>query len=365
MILFQLAEDIQIIVFCKKDHDPEMTRKVMSIMLDTMIKERKKLYNLRTQQNTTDSGTSNSQDNKNSSETDLRMVLTLDGEFEQIDLILNDIIASHKDICFYKFAAACSSSQQANDVMRSFMIVKQLEKWYRYNGADVIHTDMYEQLEKKWNKKKILANASKNTILQFIKHLPSILSQAYTVNTVQHGWKRTGLVPFDPKQIIRQWPYHKQLTVSERDTLIQRSQELVPVVIENGYVPENKLEETLTAVLVNSKQIGYKAGYLPTLKVSSSSSASAGPTNIVQLPPADVEGSSSSSGGTKPTRLHKPLDARPTNHQRCLLLHHPVVFVKHLVKKDAQQAAKDKKEAAKKRKLENPTKKPNKRTKSN
>jgi len=63
-----------------------------------------------------------------------RVVMTLDGELPQIDCVMDTLVTTsfEDNMEYFKFAAACSSSQQPNDKMRSFKIAIMCEKSMRY-----------------------------------------------------------------------------------------------------------------------------------------------------------------------------------------------------------------------------------------
>lgn len=351
-VLFQIEEDIDLMIYGPKVTDDVVMDCLMDSMISAMEKKRQSYYNLLTQKPLGTTTSTQLSEITCASPEDLPMVLTLDGELEQIDYILANVAPLKPSIVFVKFCGACSSSQQPNDNMRSFGILKKLEQKYSQVEEGVNKSKMIEKLEWSMTKRKILAPSSRATLLRFLRHLPSILSIAYTMPTVLHGWERTGLVPYNAENMLRFWPFNDFLTAKEREAFLDKSRLLVSTAWEKGYVPESDLEKHLTEILAESEDIGYQAGFLPTLKNNSGSSSSSSSVAVEEQPTELSEGVSSSSVGKRPYRWKKPLEERPTNHQRCLILNHPRVIEMHQDKQKVRKDNKEKRLASKKRKLE-------------
>lgn len=273
---------------------------------------------------------------------DIRAVLTLDGELEQITYIMEHIANLVKNIEYFKFAAATSPSQQPNDVMRGFSIVKCLERTLRY--ADTVPMPQwYEALEAWMAKHKIFTAASRNTILRFMWNLPSILSTAYTKKNVHEGWRKTGLMPMCKDIIIGHWPFHKFLTGDERKKLKIAGTKLSHIAKRDGSIGEADIESHLSDSIGDSKTIKYRAyGGVDVDCYGSSSSSDSGSSDEDEV---TVERPK-----RKRRKIQKPLDQRHINQGRCMWLNHMVFIAKYRAvrkaKEDEAKAAEERKAAA-------------------
>jgi len=266
------------------------------------------------------------QEEQYSMASDIRSLLTLDGELEQINYIMDYVAprARIKNIEFFKFAAACSLSQQPNDVMKGFSIIKCLEKSRRYDES-VSKPQWHDAFAEWLKKKKLFTAASRHTILRFMWNLPSILSDAYTRHRVQEGWIKTGLMPYKPDVILGHWPFHKHLTAKERTSLKQAVLQLSRIAKRDGHIGEASIEEHLADSIGDSEKIKYRAfGTVHDNERYSSDSSSDDDDN-------------GHAGSRKRRRTQKPLEQRPLNHGRCMWLNHEVFIAKFNAIKDAKE----------------------------
>lgn len=259
---------------------------------------------------------------------DVRAVLTLDGEIEQIEYILQKIASKHKGIEFFKFSGGCSPHQQPNDVMKSFSIVKILEKSRRYDDT-IIKPNWYDRYEGIFNKKKIFSPASRHSILRFLRNLPTILDEAYSIHNIQDGWRKTGLLPYNPEVILGHWPFHQYLTHQERKKLCKAVIALAVIAKRDGHIGEADLESHLADAIGDGSRIKYRAFD------SSDDESNSDSTGDIE----DDSNDDDEEVEPKKKRARKPLEQRPLNHGRCMWLNHVAFIAKYLAIKLAKEMA--------------------------
>ena len=179
-----------------------------------------------------------------------RVVMTLDGELPQIDCVMDTLVATsfEDNMEYFKFAAACSSSQQPNDKMRSFKIAKMCEKSMRYD-INISKPSWLPFVENTLKDEGLLQPASRKSFLNFLHHLPSILSRAYVMKTVEDGWRKTGLFPYDPVVMLSHCPKYHDLNQVTSIRLINAIKELAVEAREYGELTENVMESKLEDII--------------------------------------------------------------------------------------------------------------------
>jgi hypothetical protein len=141
-----------------------------------------------------------------------RAILTFDGANETIEAIMKSRIAEEcliANITLLKWAAACSMTQQPNDVSKCHAILHKLFKTYPYSKVPKhFPTEMMPAIT---IMKKLKMTAASRLVFQiFFCHLQDILSQAFTRAVVQRGWATAGIYDvatggYNPEMIMRGW----------------------------------------------------------------------------------------------------------------------------------------------------------------
>lgn len=178
----------------------------------------------------------------------LRIVLTIDGEYTQLDAMIS-AIAQHVDaagaagnIELIKFSASCSKTQQPADVSPCFMVLKSIAKREMREELppsalptyhDVLETDLLHPLEK----------SSRDVFLKFLDHLPTIADTSFMPSNIRQGFLKTGLCPFDVSQILSQCTAWASFQPKEATAAIAAIDGLVQHVRENGQLTEANLNE--------------------------------------------------------------------------------------------------------------------------
>jgi hypothetical protein len=140
-----------------------------------------------------------------------KAVLLLDGEFNQMKASMTPGGIGHQakeaDIGLWKLAAACSSTQQPNDVMKAFAILKAFfrnSKSRNMDPAKMPRPPYWRQLQK------ILENvpaASRRTFEKYFLCLPIIADTAFSVSCVANRWYKAWVcTPPNVKHILLNCP---------------------------------------------------------------------------------------------------------------------------------------------------------------
>jgi hypothetical protein len=124
-----------------------------------------------------------------------RVILFLDGEYNQTYVLMNDVkidnLIKSYGYELMKLAAACSKTQQPNDKMRSFMILHQLYRSTKYLNMVMSHVVRPSSMDPV---DIILGNVTTSSKRTF-STLSLILSTAYTESIILDGWRKTVLAP--------------------------------------------------------------------------------------------------------------------------------------------------------------------------
>ncbi len=181
--------------------------------------------------------------NVNNREDGLFTLLTLDGEFNQV----NGFLAAPKpyfdnNISVLKLSAACSKRQQPNDCMKSFNIVK---KHFRSRKSKITDetTMLYPDYVVLVKRHLAIAGIDRNSIetfIRFVGQLESVLSTAYTIHNVQDGWQICGLggpEGYSCRRIMSQWSGWGNLNEEEQDSVLEKINKIASNILENSESP--------------------------------------------------------------------------------------------------------------------------------
>lgn len=195
-----------------------------------------------------------------------RCLLTLDGDIPQVEIFFDK--ETHKlfaenGIEVAKFPAATSGYLQPNDVMRAFPLakrfVKQLAdlKYAEVAGKSLDMPAYYSALEK-WLVDQDLAlfrlRDKKQLILQFFKHLPTILHSSFTVKVVKKGYETCGINPFDHVKIMEQCSAWDDMTDKEVQSVLNAIEPLTQEFMTADWTTEKKMDELMVPVLTDEQK---------------------------------------------------------------------------------------------------------------
>jgi hypothetical protein len=128
------------------------------------------------------------------------MVLTLDGDYPQIETILNNFVEAHTSIAFWKFAGACSLSMQPNDLIKSFMLLHRAVKKLNY-APDAVLPSYVVPVVNLFRKVNMDLPSVKAFII-FFSNIFELESKAFSGSVLREGWKISGIVPFNAEQML-------------------------------------------------------------------------------------------------------------------------------------------------------------------
>ncbi len=169
-----------------------------------------------------------------------RMVLTLDGDYPQVETILTEHVFNDDAIEFWKFAGACSLSMQPNDLMASFMLLRRAIQKFPYEDAVpfIPHyvTRIVGLLGTIGMDKK-----SKDTYAKYFARIHAIESIAFSAMVLRDGWTKSGIVPFCLDTLLGQCAHWLKLTDVQKDIVIGGIEVLSRDTEFNGIVDESKL----------------------------------------------------------------------------------------------------------------------------
>jgi hypothetical protein len=201
-----------------------------------------------------------------------RMILTLDGDFPQINLLAQDeweatLDASSTELL--KFPAACSGALQMNDVSSGFRVLKSLlrgtldYKEYGNFSPPVYMNDLTTLL----NTRTGLATSKKKLILEFFKHAQAILHKAFNPAAIKKSYKKSGFYPFNAEQIMSQCTEWKSMEPEKKRAMLAEIPKLTNVALEAGKLLEKDLErahigrdpdEKITKTPLDEKHASYQ-----------------------------------------------------------------------------------------------------------
>lgn len=182
-----------------------------------------------------------------------KALLMLDGEYYQVKSILDHGLGEMSNgarILLMKLAAACSKTQQASDVMKSFLILHAYFDSEQFHSLDLKQMLLPQYMPYVENLLKDVPSASRETFLRYFAVLPTVLATAYKPNTVTDGYMKSGTNAFlNPRRVLMNCPsIAKNLSTEQLDELVKRMYDVAAEAVEAGHtgtVPDDFLEERL------------------------------------------------------------------------------------------------------------------------
>jgi len=165
-----------------------------------------------------------SQDSHAADECYDRGILSMDGDFSQIEAILADQILTSAfrdaNVELFKFAAGASMTQQPNDRSRCFYCLKKALREQRMHIA--LHLDSTNVFICMKHRKVLRAlgkhvpdkGASKGSFATFnffLSTCDTVFGNAFTVGNIRGGWMKCGLAPFNPQVMMESYAFFTDL----------------------------------------------------------------------------------------------------------------------------------------------------------
>ena len=243
-----------------------------------------------------DGSQKSSQDSHAADECYDRGILSMDGDFGQIEAILADerLTSAFREanVELFKFAAGASMTQQPNDRSRCFYCLKKALREHRHafqfdvDSANTFIGLKHKKVLRSLGKEvpdKGQSKASFATFNFFLLSCDAVFSQAFTVGNIRGGWMKCGLAPFNPRVMMESYAFFPDLEKID-PTAHQQVLDAIPKLAvfarETGVCTDAQMEAELGA--------------------------------LFSLSPAFA------------AMYNRPVDARaPVNHRRCVWLSNP------------------------------------------
>jgi hypothetical protein len=215
-----------------------------------------------------DGSVHSSQDSHAADECYDRGILSMDGDFSQVDAILEDerLTSAFRDanVELFKFAAGASMTQQPNDRSRCFYCLKKALREHKVHlHFNVDTASAFQGLK---HKKVIRAlqqeipdkGQSKTSFATFNFFLNScdvVFSQAFTVGNVRGGWMKCGLAPFNPQVMMESYAFFKDLEKIDptaHQQVLDAIPKLATLARESGMITDEQMEAELGELFAKS-----------------------------------------------------------------------------------------------------------------
>lgn len=222
---------------------------------------KKKARQLSTHSFFEDGSQHSSQDSHAADECYDRAILTMDGDFSQIEAILQDdrLTSAFRaaNVELFKFAAGASMTQQPNDRSRCFYCLKKALREQK------VHLHLHAETANAFiglRHKKVLRSlaseipdkgASKTSHATFNLFLSScdiIFSSAFTVGNIRGGWMKCGLAPFNPQVMMESYAFFEDLEAVDptaHQQVLAAIPKLAVLARESGCISDEQMETEL------------------------------------------------------------------------------------------------------------------------
>lgn len=177
-----------------------------------------------------------------------RSVFTADGDVPQINAMLKDKVVQlmkKLNIDGLKFSAACSLSQQPNDLHRGFPnLNRSLDKLSQnYENLEQCRQPSYmKDLKRKLKDYSSLQPHQVEMVLKFFEHAPDIFTTALSPAVVRKGFKMAGLAPYSCETILNNCSEWKDFTLKDATATLKGIEQLVEFGMKHGWVTEEQMD---------------------------------------------------------------------------------------------------------------------------
>ena len=180
------------------------------------------------------------------------LVLCFDGQFNQVDAIINSLLPKHEDrVRFHKWAAACSLIQQPNDTGRCH------KYWHAYfSGSRFKYDDISPEDEdktllplKKHMTDAGMEPASVSIFYKFMQHADDSVDQIFTLRNNKTGWRIAGLYPRNLRKIMTGWIGWEGLEESQKIRVLAVITELEEHFDSHHYIDDQIIVDKLGDII--------------------------------------------------------------------------------------------------------------------
>jgi hypothetical protein len=178
----------------------------------------------------------------------VRCVLTCDGDLPQLNAIFTQKVIDLLEglnIDVLKFSAACSLSQQPNDMHRGFPNLARVTNnlAMKYSDLEASQQPVYMvDLAKKLKEHSSLTSVQMHMMLNFFQHAPTIFARAFSPRVLIDGYKKSGLAPYDSKLIMENCSEWRKFNFVQAQTVMDGIDELVEFGAEHGWITESEMD---------------------------------------------------------------------------------------------------------------------------
>ena len=292
LILFQLDRDRNIFLWTgnkSREHAAHLNRTLVEdVVFPCMVAKRKKLL---AHDSSDEDGPPEDLAAAEARERAEPMVLLIDGEHDHLVAMENHLnrpleaLGLALNIHVIKLPAACSKTEQPADVSRCFSVLKQLGHSYHLHAPKTVPKYLH-RLET--STLVPIPAASRATYLEYFRHFDVFVGAAFSEANINKGWSVAGLDPLNYLALMSQCTDWSSLSAKERGAVLAAIPKLIPLAISAGQLSTSQIQ----------------AAVGPDLDLTSAG----------QLDGAD------DGGARKRKRQLKPLEQRPINHRRAMLL---------------------------------------------
>jgi len=180
------------------------------------------------------------------------LVLCFDGQFNQVDAIINSLLHKHEDrVRFHKWAAACSLIEQPNDTGRCHKF------WHAYfSGSHFRYDEITPENEDKsllpLKRHMIDAGmepASVSIFYKFMQHADESVDQIFTLRNNKTGWRVAGLYPRNYRRIMTGWTGWEGLEESQKVRVLAFITELEEHFDSHHYIDDQMIVAELGDII--------------------------------------------------------------------------------------------------------------------
>ena len=179
---------------------------------------------------------------------EMYILLTQDGEYAPLEVVLTQVrkIAEFHKIELMKHSAGCSLIQQALDLSKGFW---QWKKGCKVPPCAIIPESQwppYASLVKAFLKKHKMDEASIHLYIHnYFLRIPTSFQNSFKIETMQSGWRRSGMYPYDSRTLLSHCPQLHHLNSSQVAGMLQRLKPLVESIKLTGEPTDQQMIEAV------------------------------------------------------------------------------------------------------------------------
>jgi hypothetical protein len=172
----------------------------------------------------------------------------VDGDVPQINTLLSQpwiAFLKKNKVEIVKFAAACSASQQPDDLMKAFCILHKSAKELdvKYSNLRKVSPPLYLPNLKAFLKAQTTLDTTKiSLVTEFFTHVSTILSLSFSSKVISAGWRISGIYPHNAEQIMDQFSGWQDEGM-DQEAIMAGIVELIAIAAKMGKVTEKDQDE--------------------------------------------------------------------------------------------------------------------------